>query len=79
MHGEWDVSIWCACRILEVDTSTCHYRSHRPNQAGLEGRIKEICATRVRCPKTVGVDHGSEFVSRDLDFWAYTKRATLDF
>ena len=46
--GEWDVSIRRACRVLEVDTSTYHYKSRRPGQAGLEQRIKEICQTRVR-------------------------------
>ena len=30
-------------------------------------------------PKTIRVDQGSEFVSRDLDLWAYAKVATLDF
>ena len=30
-------------------------------------------------PKTIRVDQGSEFVSRDLDLWAYTKGVTLDF
>ena len=48
MCGEWDVSIRRACRVLEVDTSTYHYKSRRPGQAGLEQRIKEICQTRVR-------------------------------
>lgn len=47
MRDEWDVSIRHACRLLKVDTSTYHYRSRRPDQAGLERRIKEICATRV--------------------------------
>jgi putative transposase len=42
------VSIRRACRLLEVDTSTYHDRSHRPDQAGLAGRIKESCATRMR-------------------------------
>lgn len=42
------MSIRRACRVLEVDTSTYHYRSRRPDQAGLEGRIRGICATRVR-------------------------------
>ena len=42
------MSIRRACRVLEMDTSTYHYRSRRPDQAGLEGRIREICATRVR-------------------------------
>ena len=48
MRGEWDVSIRRACRVLEFDTSTYHYKSRRPEQAGIEARIKEICATRVR-------------------------------
>jgi putative transposase len=34
--------------VLEFDTSSYHYKSRRPDQAGLEARIKEICATRVR-------------------------------
>jgi putative transposase len=42
------VSIRRACRVLEIDTSTYHYKSRRPGQAGLEHRIKEICQTRVR-------------------------------
>ena len=46
--GEWDVSIRRACRVLEVDTSTYHYKSRRPGQADLEQRIKEIYQTRVR-------------------------------
>lgn len=48
MRGEWGVSIRRACRILELDTSTFHYRSRRPDQAGLKARIREICETRVR-------------------------------
>ena len=34
--------------VLEVDRSTYHYKSRRPDQAVLEARIKEICGTRVR-------------------------------
>lgn len=45
---DWDVSIRRACRVFEFDTSSYHYKSRRPDQAGLEARIKEICATRVR-------------------------------
>ena len=48
MRGEWGVSIRRACRVLDVDTSTYHYKSRRPEQAGLERRIREICQTRVR-------------------------------
>jgi putative transposase len=48
MCGEWDVSIRRVCRVLEVDTSTYHYKSRRHDQAGIEARIKDVCATRVR-------------------------------
>lgn len=30
-------------------------------------------------PKTIRVDQGSEFISRDLDLWAYTHDIILDF
>ena len=48
VRGDWGVSIRRACRVLTLDTSTYHYRSRRPGQAGLEKRIREICETRVR-------------------------------
>ena len=30
-------------------------------------------------PRTIRVDNGSEFISRDLDLWAYANNVTLDF
>ena len=30
-------------------------------------------------PKVIRVDNGSEFISRDMDLWAYAKGLTLDF
>jgi putative transposase len=30
-------------------------------------------------PRTIRVDNGSEFVSRDLELWAYVHGVTLDF
>ncbi len=47
-RGDWGVSIRRACRVLEMDTSSYHYRSCRPDQAGFETRIKAMCQTRVR-------------------------------
>jgi putative transposase len=32
-----------------------------------------------RHPKTIRVDNGSEFISHDLDLWAYANDVTLDF
>ena len=48
-------------------------------------RAEDVVATLERAcastgyPKTIRVDQGSEFVSRDLDLWAYAKGVTLDF
>ena len=30
-------------------------------------------------PKTIRVDQGSKFVSRDMDLWAYQRGVVLDF
>ena len=49
MCAEWQVPIRRACAALEFDRSTHHYKSRRPDQAGLAARIKAICETRVRC------------------------------
>ena len=48
LSREWDVSIRRACRVLEFDTSTYHYKARRRDQAGIEARIRDICETRVR-------------------------------
>ena len=34
---------------------------------------------KIGYPKTIRVDQGSEFISRNLDLWAYTNGGTLDF
>ena len=76
MCGEWDVSIRRACRVLEFDTSTYHYKSRRPDQAGLEARIKEICAdaralrlpARARAAAARGLGHQPE--ARPIGFTA---------
>lgn len=30
--------------------------------------MEQVCA-RIRYPKTIRVDQGSEFISRDMDLW----------
>ena len=39
----------------------------------------ERTCKRVGYPKSIRVDQGSEFVSRDLDLWAYQHDVVLDF
>lgn len=41
-------------------------------------KLDDVCA-RVGYPKTIRVDNGSEFISRDMDLWAYQNDVTLDF
>lgn len=40
--------------------------------------LETVCA-RIGYPKAIRVDQGSEFISRDLDLWAYHRGVVLDF
>ncbi len=40
--------------------------------------LERVCG-EVGYPAPIRVDQGSEFISRDLDLWAYTRNVTLDF
>lgn len=40
--------------------------------------LERVCA-QVGYPRTIRVDNGSEFISRDHDLWAYANQITLDF
>ena len=40
--------------------------------------LERVCA-EVGYPDSIRVDQGSEFISRDLDLWAYQNNVTLDF
>lgn len=49
------------------------YRSENVVEA-----LDKACA-RLGYPKAIRVDQGTEFVSRNLDLWAYAHGVTLDF
>src|SRR5262245_56179512 len=41
--------------------------------------VLERVGREVELPATIRVDQGSEFVSRDVDLWAYQRGVTFDF
>ena len=46
--------------------------------ADVVSTLKRVCS-QYGVPKTIRVDNGPEFISRDLDLWAYTNGVILDF
>ncbi len=40
--------------------------------------IERVCG-KTGFPKTIRVDQGPEFISKDLDLWAYRRGVVLDF
>ncbi|WP_425277096.1 IS3 family transposase [Fulvimarina pelagi] len=60
-------------RFSQVINPRFSYRGEDVVQA-----LERICS-EVGYPKAIQVDQGSEFISRDLDLWAYQKDVILDF
>lgn len=46
--------------------------------ADVVATLERVCA-EYGTPKTIRVDNGPEFISRDIDLWAYTNKVMLDF
>ena len=40
--------------------------------------LERVCG-QIGYPRTIRVDNGSEFISRDLDLWAYANDVTLNY
>jgi putative transposase len=70
-------------RILTViDAFTRYVPAIEPRErftgADVVGVLERICA-RHGHPRSIRVDQGPEFISRDLDLWAYANGVELDF
>jgi putative transposase len=70
-------------RILTVvDTYSRYVPVIDPRFSYRAGNVVEtldrVCG-QIGLPKTIRVDQGSEFISRDLDLWAYRNDVILDF
>ena len=66
---------WQRCKV--------HFRGNALARAGKDQRQMVLAAINTRkvygVPKTIRVDNGPEFVSKELDLWAYSNGVTLDF
>jgi len=66
--------------IVDTHSRFCPATDPRFNYRGEDvvQTLEKICDS-IGYPKTIRVDNGSEFISRDLDLWAYANNVTLDF
>lgn len=47
--------------------------------ADVAAELTRICLIEGCFPERIQCDNGSEFISKEMDLWAYTNRVTLDF
>lgn len=66
--------------LLDTYSRYAHAVDARPQYKAenVVATLEAICS-KVGYPKAIRVDQGTEFVSRDLDLWAYTHNVVLDF
>jgi putative transposase len=70
-------------RILTIVDTYSRYSLATDSRFSYRGEdvvqtLERVCR-EVGYPKTIRVDNGSEFISRDLDLWAYAHDVTIDF
>lgn len=70
-------------RVLTiVDAYTRYAPAIEPRFAwrgtGVADVLERVCG-KIGFPRTIRVDQGPEFISKDLDLWAYRRNVTLDF
>jgi putative transposase len=47
--------------------------------AGVVGVLEKLKTQKGEVPERIQVDNGSEFISKELDLWAYDNNVTLDY
>jgi len=70
-------------RVLTVDDTFSRFSPILDPRFSYRGEdvvqsLEKTCA-KLGYPKAIRVDQGSEFISRDLDLWAYANNVILDF
>ena len=72
--------VWSIRVHLEM---SCNRRDLALFNTAIDSKLRgcdlvRVCRT-AGYPKTIRVDQGSEFISRDMDLWAYQRGVVLDF
>jgi transposase InsO family protein len=93
-QATFQVSCARACRLAQFSRAAWYRRSRARDQSALRLRIRELAHARPRFgylrildrllaaasrPRSITVDHGTEFQSRALEDWAYRRGVELDF
>ena len=72
-----------ACRLAQFGRASWYRHSRAKDQSALRLRIRDLAHARPRSqgrsPRSITVDHGTEFQSRALEDWAYRRGVQLDF
>lgn len=81
VHNQWqqDTSFACLRSSISCRGSHRRWRHGSPSAAPTSLRCWKRACKEAGFPATIRLDQGSEFVSRDLDMWAYQRVVTLDF
>src|SRR3569833_1382037 len=71
----------CVCSPLSTHSAGSRRRPRCASTSAAPTSCKYLSGVgrQVGFPAAIRVDQGSEFVSRDLDLWAYQRNVTLDF
>lgn len=75
----WRPGINCACPRSWTSRFSLALKPRFTFRSSDVVAILERVCKEVGYPATIRIDHGSEFVSRGLDLWAYQRGVTLDF
>jgi putative transposase len=67
---------WTLCKIL-CTTGDDLGKSLKGHDVASE--LRQICLIENSSPERIQCDNGSEFMSKDVDKWAYENGITLDF
>lgn len=67
--------------VVDNCSKICHALLAGKSLRGIDvvAELSRICLIEGRFPERIQCDNGSEFISKEMDLWAYSNGVTLDF